>query len=235
MRIGLVPYKYINNDVEYNIGQIEKALNESLDKVDLLCFGESFLQGFDSLRWNYEADKDIAITSDALEMTKLRQWSKDYNTAILFGYIERDGNRIYSSCAVMHEGELICNYRRISTGWKESSKTDEHYQEGTDIKTFELKNKKISIVLCGDLWEYPDRFKTDKLLIWPVYVNYNLNEWIIEEKEYATQAGDIAKEVLMINSLSDDPVSHGGAFYFKEGKVADRITFDSEEILIVDV
>ena len=73
------------------------------------------------------------------------------------------------------------------------------------------------------------------MLIWPVYVNSNLNEWIIEEKEYATQAGDIAKEVLMINSLSDDPVSHGGAFYFKEGKVADRITFDSEEILIVDV
>lgn len=26
----------------------------------MICFGEAFLQGFDSLSWNYEKDKEIA-------------------------------------------------------------------------------------------------------------------------------------------------------------------------------
>lgn len=60
MYIGLAEYKFINNDIEFNISQIEKALQSS-NNIDMLCFGETFLQGFDSFNWNYELDKEIAI------------------------------------------------------------------------------------------------------------------------------------------------------------------------------
>lgn len=234
MKIGLAAYRFINNDVEYNLSQIKKALKSSKGKVDLLCFGEAFLQGFDSLTWNYESDKEAAISADSAEMKKLRRWSREFDAAILLGYIEKEKDKIYSSCAVLYEGEMIFNYRRISVGWKESSKTDGHYREGESIRSFTLKDREISIALCGDLWEYPDRFKTENLLIWPVYVNYSPDEWSVEEKEYALHAESIAKDVLMINSISDDPVSHGGAFHFKEGKTVHKADFDSEEILIID-
>ena len=48
------------------------------------------------------------------------------------------------------------------------------------------------LALCGDLWDYPEKFKTDHLLI-------------------------------------------GGSFYFQKGGVIDRIPFEQEQILIVDV
>ena len=53
VRIALAAYKFINNDIEYKIGKIEKVLKEAAGKADLVCFGETFLQGFYSLNWNY--------------------------------------------------------------------------------------------------------------------------------------------------------------------------------------
>ena len=53
MILGLVSYKFINNDTEFNISQIEKAIKQSRD-IDILCFGEAFLQGFDVFNWNID-------------------------------------------------------------------------------------------------------------------------------------------------------------------------------------
>ena len=89
--------------------------------------------------------------------------------------------------------------------------------------------------LCGDMWDYPERFRTEHLLIWPVYCDYTTEEW--EDSaldEYAEQALLAAKDTLLINPLDNDPVNHGGAFRFRDGKVTDKIPFDEERILIVD-
>lgn len=51
MNIGLASYRCENKNMEFNISQIERAMREAQGKVDLLCFGEAFLQGFDSLCW----------------------------------------------------------------------------------------------------------------------------------------------------------------------------------------
>ena len=39
----------------------------------------------------------------------------------------------------------------------------------------------------------------------------------------------------MINPIDEDPVNHGGSFYFHHGQVAARIPFDQEGILVVDI
>ena len=124
MKIGLAQYRFINNDNSFNLSQIERACKKASSKVDLLCFGEAFLPGFDSLSWDYAKDKKVAISQDSPEIEQLCKWSKEYNTAILVGYVERDDNSIYSSCAFINEGRMEHNYRRVSIGWKESSKTN---------------------------------------------------------------------------------------------------------------
>ena len=129
VKIGLASYEFINNDIEFNISQIEKAMISARGSVNLLCFGESFLQGFDALNWNYEDDKHIAISSDSDIMKQLCAMTVRYGVDLLFGYIEKHGDSIFSSCAVIEKGKQIYNYRRISTGWKEYTITDEHYKE----------------------------------------------------------------------------------------------------------
>lgn len=230
VRIALAAYKFINNDIEYNIGKIEKALKEAAGKTDLVCFGETFLQGFDSLNWNYEHDKEVAISLDSEIMKRIKALTVTYKTDLLLGYVELCGEDLYSSCVVIENGKVLHNYRRISKGWKEPI-AGEHYKEGIDTKEFLYKGEKLNIALCGDLWDFPERFKTDGTLIWPIYVNFDKKDWEEYEHEYAEQADLAAKEAYIINSLSDDPVSIGGAFYVKEGKIANRVPYETEDIL----
>ena len=234
MRIGLASYRCENKNTEFNISQIERAMREAQGKVELLCFGEAFLQGFDSLCWDFEIDKNIAVSKESETMERLRKMTVQYGMAILLGYIERDGERLYSSCAVIADGTIVHNYRRISRGWKEFTRTDEHYCEGTVTGEFRLQGQDFMVALCGDLWDFPERFRTGHTLLWPVYVNYSKEEWeggAIEE--YAAQAVLAAGETLMVNPLDNDPVNHGGSFCFRNGTVTARLPFDTEGVLIV--
>ena len=236
MRIGLVSYRCENRNIEFNMGQIERAMKLSEGKADLLCFGEAFLQGFDSLCWDYETDRRTALELSSGTISRLREWTVRYGVSLMTGYIEKDGGKLYSSCAVLSKGEIVHNYRRISKGWKEYSITDDHYCEGTDTSPFRLDGKEIGLALCGDLWDFPDRFRTENLLIWPVYVNYTTEDWnsgVLEE--YAAQAALAAKDVLMVNPLDNDPENHGGSFRFHDGQVVARLPFDKEDIRTVHI
>ncbi len=236
MKIGLASYRCENKDVQFNIRQIERAMKEAQGKADLLCFGEAFLQGFDSLCWDYEKDRTMAAEQSSEPIRVLRGLTEKYGTALLTGYIEREQDRLYSSCIVLRDGGIVHNYRRISRGWKEYTRTDSHYCEGNDTAPFELCGKKIMLSLCGDLWDYPERFKTDHLLIWPVYVNYSREEWESGAlTEYAGQALLASGDTLMVNPIDRNPVNHGGSFRFQSGAVTERIPFDEEKILITDI
>lgn len=218
------------------MSQIERAMREAQGKVDLLCFGEAYLQGFDSLCWDYTTDKELAVEMESETVCRLREWSKEYGVALLTGYIEKENECLYSSCIVIENGEVLHNYRRISKGWKEYLKTDEHYKEGNSTEEFSFRNQKIGLALCGDMWDCPERFKTEHLLIWPVYVNFTVEEWNSGEIEaYAEQASLAAEHVIMVNPIDYDPQNHGGAFYFRGGKLLDRLPFDKEGILIVEI
>lgn len=235
MKIGLASYEFINKDIDFNLAQMERGMKAAQGEVDLLCFGETFLQGFDALSWNYDQDREIALCQDSGVMRKIGELSDQYGMVVLFGYVEREGDALYSSCAVVEKGEVIHNYRRISKGWKEFSRTDGHYREGTETAGLLWRGRQLTIALCGDLWEEPRRFQTEGLLIWPVYVNFSLEEWQSEAPEYAQQAAIAASQTLMVNSISASPRSQGGAFFFRDGKIAAQTAYGKEDILIVDL
>ncbi len=235
MRIGLASYPFVNNDVGHNLAQMEAALRLAQGKVELLCFGETFLQGFDALSWNYADDKHIALSADSEPMRFAAQLTHNYGVGLLFGYIERQKDWLFSSCAVMDNGKLIHNYRRISRGWKDFRRTDDHYREGTETGTFWCRERQLTVALCGDLWDFPERFRYGCPLIWPVYVNFSLKEWEENEADYARQAQKAAEQTLMVNSISREPKSHGGAFYFVNGQLRQKLAYDIADMMIIEV
>lgn len=236
MRIGLASFVCKNKNVPFNMTQIERAMREAQGKVDLLCFGEAYLQGFDSLCWDYTIDKEMAVEQNSEAIRQLCKWSKAYGMALLTGYVEKEKEFLYSSCIVIEDGKILYNYRRITKGWKEYYKTDAHYKEGDQAGKFTFHNQEISLALCGDVWDRPEEFQTKQLLIWPVYVNFTVDEWNRQEIDaYARQASLAAGHALMINPIDHAPQNHGGAFYFRNGEIIDMLPFDQEGILIVDI
>ena len=236
MRIGLAAYRCESGNTEFNLSQIERALEQTRGEVDLICFGEAFLQGFDSLSWDFDTDEEAALDSSSEAFRRLRELSVKYGTAILTGYIERAEGRIYSSCAVISEGAVIANHRRVSPGWKELDVTDERYAEGTEAAGFDLDGQHFSLALCGDLWDEPELFKSGGTLIWPVFLSFELEDW--DEwafTEYAEHAAELCREALVVNPMDPETGTHGTAFLLSGGKVKCRLPFDLEGTLIVEV
>lgn len=236
MRIGLASFVCKNKNISFNMTQMERAMREAQGKVDLLCFGEAFLQGFDSLCWDYAIDKEMAVELNSETICQLRTWSKAYGVPLLTGYIEKEKECLYSSCVVIEDGQILYNYRRITKGWRDFWKAEAHYKEGDKAGKFIFHNHEIGLALCGDLWDCPEKFRTNHLLIWPIYVNFTAQEWDRQEMEaYVKQASSAAKHVLMVNPIDHKPRNHGGAFHFCNGEIVDRLPFDQEGILIVDL
>ena len=111
MRIGLVSYRCENRNIAFNMSQIERAMKSAEGKAELLCFGEAY----------YQTDQLTALELSSETITQLRDWTVRYGVSLLTGYIEKDGEKLYSSCVVLSNGEIVHNYRRISKGWKGSA------------------------------------------------------------------------------------------------------------------
>ena len=232
MKFALAAYESRDNDVAYNIRQIEKACIRSGD-AEVICFGEAFLQGFCAVTSCYEEDINIAISANGATMGRVKQLTTQYGKALMLGYTEKDGCDIYSSYAVIDNGEIVHNYRRITKNWKEYTKTNQYYKEGSDSGPFLFRGMELNIALCGDMWISPERFRTNGILIWPVYVNFALDD--SEAGEYAKQSAIASDNVLLVNSLSANPLSRGGAFHFVKGMVDAKIPLDYEDILQIDI
>jgi N-carbamoylputrescine amidase len=241
VKIGLVAAKCINNDISFNTSQMIKYLEiASRDNIDYIFFGESFLQGFDSLRWSFDVDKDIAIKRVSIIIDELKNKAKKYSVGLGFGYFELSKASIYSSYLILSpQGMELVNYRRLSRGWKEFTKTDNHYKEGSSIKHFKIGTFDCTLALCGDLWdeETLQKFKNNKVyntnIVWPVHVDFTIEAWSREITQYHEQALKFSKQTFLINNIVE-PSAHGGAFYFTKSGYK-SVDFDKEEMLIVRI
>ena len=244
MRIALAAVGFITGDTEYNKNKIIKTVNECRDKADLVLFGETFLQGFECLSWNYEKDRGVAVSQDDPLISAVRETAKRNNIAVSFGYVEKEGDRLYSSQLTLgRDGHTINNYRRVSVGWKESI-ADSHYCEGEAFERFEYEGRILSVGLCGDFWD--DRFceqekqlKAD-IVLWPVYTDFNYNVWNSSMKyEYAGQSEKIGDRILYVNSVCEETeaeeIARGGAVYFSDGRIVTEVAAGTENVLIVDI
>lgn len=237
MKIALASARIVDQDINHNLSQMERYMKAAHAMgADLVCFGEAFLQGFNALSWQYEEDKKIALTSSSKEFAQIKALTNEIGIDVLFGYNEFENDTLYSSCALIADGRIIYNYRRISIGWKEYAKTDEHYKEGSSVGVFIYKGKKCVIGLCGDLWDYPERFALgEDLLLWPVYMCWTKEEWESGGKiEYAEQAKLCCENILYVNSICDGE-AFGGAAHFRGGTIQEELPIFTEGLLCVEI
>ncbi|MBO2517164.1 MAG: carbon-nitrogen hydrolase family protein [Clostridiales bacterium] len=244
MKIALAAVGFITGNIAYNRDKIISVTREYAGKADMILFGETFLQGFDPLCWEYEKDRRIAVEQNCQEIGQIRRAAAETGTAVSFGYIERSGDGLYSSQMTADgSGEIIHHYRRISAGWKERI-ADGHYREEESFSSFEYKGKRFSVGLCGDLWDDENCAKMKAMnadiVLWPVYTDFNYREWNGRiRQEYAVQAGKCGKTVLYVNSVcldrEEEYIARGGAAVFSEGRILKEVPAGEESVLIADV
>lgn len=245
MKISLSSAPVKNRNIEFNIQAMIDAMKKASGQAEVILFGESVLQGFDCLCWDYETDKHMAVAVTDAPIQRMREAAKQYGIAVSFGFIERIGDRLYSSqIFIGADGEIVTLFHRVSVGWKEFSKTDNHYQEGDHFEKFCYGGKSFAIGLCGDLWtdgrQEEMKARNADVVLWPVWCDYTADEWNNGSKhEYAEQAALCGNCVLLVNPYcaddEEDGAAAGGAAYFKHGSIAAEMPSGNSGAIIVEI
>lgn len=245
MKIALASAPVMDKDIAFNLKMMIAAIQGCSGQADLILFGESALQGFNSLCWDYEQDKFMAAAFTDEPIRRMQEAAKEYGIAVSFGYIEKAGELLYSSQIVIDAaGAVIHNFQRVSQGWKEYWKTDDHYREGARFEKFHYAGKTFAIGLCGDLWTEgrPEEMKAlnADVVLWPVWCDYKADEWNTKIKhEYAEQAALCGDCVLLVNPFCADPgaadAASGACIHFQDGKIKTERPAGSAGTLITDV
>lgn len=85
MKFGLLSMRCEEGNTEYTLNTIIGCLRQYAGSgVDLLCFGEAFLQGFDALTFSYEDDINTAISADSSIFRSIQQGAKENNLGVGF-------------------------------------------------------------------------------------------------------------------------------------------------------
>ena len=246
MRIALASTLVKNGDTMFNIQTMTAQLEALSGQADLVLFGESVLQGFDSLCWDYETDRCVAMTVSDATICQLRACAKQNKIAVSFGFLERDGEVIYSSqLFIGADGEIVNVFRRVSIGWKAFRRTDTHYREGRRFERFCYHGKCFATALCGDLWAdgRPEEMYAigADIVLWPVWCDYPPDDWNSRVKyEYARQAARCGTSVLFVNPFSADAdtapdAATGGSAYFQGGQIRMESPAGNPGILVVEL
>ena len=245
MKIALASAPVKNRNIEFNLWAMSDAIRRVSGQADLIVFGESVLQGFDCLCWDYEADKYVAVALTDAPIQQMRKAAKQYGIAVSFGFIERIDDNLYSSqIFIGSDGEIVTVFHRVSIGWKEYDKTDDHYREGKHFEKFCYGGKSFAIGLCGDLWTdgRPEEMKAlnADVVLWPVWCDYKADEWNNSIKyEYAEHAGLCGDCVLLVNPYGADldtaEVASGGLAYFRNGRIVSELSAGNSGTMIVEV
>lgn len=244
MKCALAAMGFVNENVQYNKKVIVDTMVKCSKDVDIVIFGEAFLQGFYGATFDTEHDENIAFSQNDLIIKEIAAIAKEHKVAVSFGFIEKEKSYFYSSqISIDSNGKIIDIYRRVSPGWKEEFACD-RYCEGKGFHTFDFNKKKIAIGLCGDLWFEENILSINEihpdLVLWPVYTDFNYKEWNSTMKyEYVEQANKIKAPVLYVNSFCLDKkeeceIAKGGAAMFDNGKIVKEISAGNEGILFVE-
>jgi predicted amidohydrolase len=242
MIVGLSMSKFINNNIASNISTcislIKKAKENS---VDLILFGEAFLQGFEALEWVAEKDLLLGIERQSNKLNMLRKYCRKMDIALGIGYIEREGSTLFSSYLVINKkGNDLINYRRISKGWRLEKSDNNVYMEGTTFYVFDFMDHKITAGLCGDFWIDEVIYKLPKdidTVLWPAFVRYDKNEWTVEEfKNYIEQSKKICKNIFFVNSICEgkESFAYCNSFAIINGKLKASMEQGKEDLLIIN-
>ena len=127
-----------------NLSKAIKIVEESKKHSDLVVFPELALSGY------LLQDKLYEDAWSLEELEELRELSKEVDIAI--GAALRDKKNFRNSALYFSGGKLVANHHKLHLPNYGMFEEARYYSAGSDFESFEVGGKKISMLVCEDLW-----------------------------------------------------------------------------------
>ena len=177
MKVALIPMRVKVNDFETNWQEFKQRFKEALEySPDILVFPEYCLTGFKE--WDFSGAKLYGEI-----VNRVSELAKENSVYVIFGLLEPYKNCVYNSALLINrEGEIILKHRKFQEPMK--------FCTGNTVKTTNTEFGKVSIIICGDLYN-------KRIAKW---VKKKKPDYLFVPMEYSPETGKIIEEDIKVMS-----------------------------------
>ena len=141
---------------EKNIEKMERSAGEARELgAELLIFPELFLTGYNIRNEVFR----LAEERDGESVERLSKIAENEEMHLIFGMLEREGERIYNSAVLLSPDGERSVYRKLMFPNFGPFEEGLYFTQGNEMPVFETELGKIGIEICYDLF-YPEITKT---------------------------------------------------------------------------
>jgi len=146
MRIACVQSHVVFGDPVANAAKAVSHIADLKQRgVELVLFPEAFLTGY-CVDSESEATR-IAIDSQSVALSMLREASEQYDVIVVAGYAEAEGDAVYNTAALFEPGQASRTYRKTHLP---HLGLDRFVRAGDELPVFETRLGRIGILICFD-------------------------------------------------------------------------------------
>jgi 5-aminopentanamidase len=131
-------------DFDHNLLEVLESLEQVKD-ADLVCFPECFLTGYTT---DLETARAVAVSLDSDAFRAVLERLNVFEGTLVLGLIQRDGEALFNTAAVISSGRLLGRYRKTHVNEK-------CFSSGWDLPVFEVAGWRVGINICFDA-NFPD-------------------------------------------------------------------------------
>ncbi|MDD5460393.1 MAG: NAD+ synthase [Methylococcales bacterium] len=150
LKIALAQTNFLVGNIAANVDNIIKAANYARDELgaDIIVFPELTITGYPAedllLRIDFiiEANNAVYQLADCIA-----------GIAVVVGFPEREGNKLYNSAVVLHQGVKLACYRKQALPNYGVFDEQRYFTAGDRSCVFEFNGTFIGLTICEDVWK----------------------------------------------------------------------------------
>jgi len=152
MKIGLVQFRPELFQIKENVEKGVNLIKE--EEADIFIFPELAFTGY-----TFNTKKEVEWVSEdknGYSIRVFRDFAISKNTSVVFGFVEKDGDRYYNSSILIKKDGSYRIYRKTHLFYEEKL----FFEKGdTGFWVEEVNGVKIGLAICFD-WFFPESFRT---------------------------------------------------------------------------
>ena len=150
LKIALAQINFLVGDIAANVDNIIKAASYARDELsaDIVVFPELTITGYPAEDLLFRNDFISAANNAVYQIAECVD-----DIAVVVGFPERDGNSLYNSAVVLHQGSILACYRKQMLPNYGVFDEQRYFSAGTQPCVFEFNGVFIGLTICEDVWK----------------------------------------------------------------------------------
>lgn len=150
LKIALAQINFLVGNIAANVDNIIKAASYARDELsaDIVVFPELTITGYPAEDLLFRNDFISAANNAVYQIAECID-----DIAVVVGFPERDGNSLYNSAVVLHQGSILACYRKQMLPNYGVFDEQRYFSAGTQPCVFEFNGVFMGLTICEDVWK----------------------------------------------------------------------------------